>query len=397
MGLAATVVLSLTGGAAAQVAPLEVMLRDGTVLAARALTGDPSTGFVAELGAQRRRIDANDLVAVHGGPASVPPMPAAQLAGGDVVRGVVVDGDEAGNRFDLLSPVLGRVPIAVDRLEALVNAGAAPHPALRLPDGVGEALFVRAATGYDVVAGTLHQFGEAGVRFQPDGAPARWYRSEEYAALRLAEATPRAVRPPVALLTRTGDRVGVTLQRCTAEGASCTLEGGTAVTVKWGDVASLSFVSAAVFASDLTPSEVEESGYAGEVVHPWRRDHNALGAPLVTAGRTHGKGFGVHAQSRLCFQVPAGCERFWTRVGFDDSVAALRLEPQVDVRVLVNGKVVFEQKAMAANQQPHDTRLLPVRPGDTVALEVDFGRGRDLGDRVNWLSPVFLPAPPRRP
>lgn len=397
MGIRIAAVLGFAAVARAQGDLLEVALRDGTVLSTRALTGDAATGFVAEAAGQRRRIDRGDLVAVHGGAAAVPPTPAAYLAGGDVVRGVVIDGDAAGNRFDLLSPVLGRVSIAVDRLEALVNAGAEPS-ALRLPEGVAEALFVRAAIGYDVVAGTLHQFGEGGVRFQPDGTAApRWYRSEEYVALRLLEAAPPAVAAPVALLTRTGDRVGVTLQRCTADGAVCALEGGAVVTVKWADVASLSFVSAVAFASDLTPTEVEESGYVGEVVHPWRRDHNALGAPLVTAGRSYGKGLGVHARSRLAFRVPPGCERFWTRVGFDDSVAALRLEPQVDVRVLVNGKVVFAQKAMGANQPPLDTRLLPVQPGDTVALEVDFGRGRDLGDRVNWLSPVFLPAPPRRP
>jgi hypothetical protein len=36
--------------------------------------------------------------------------------------------------------------------------------------------------------------------------------------------------------------------------------------------------------------------------------------------------------------------------------------------------------------------MLKVRSGQQLALEVDFGAGRDLGDRVDWLSPVFLPA-----
>jgi hypothetical protein len=33
-----------------------------------------------------------------------------------------------------------------------------------------------------------------------------------------------------------------------------------------------------------------------------------------------------------------------------------------------------------------------VRTGDLVTLVVEPGAGRDVGDRVNWLLPVFLPA-----
>jgi hypothetical protein len=115
------------------------------------------------------------------------------------------------------------------------------------------------------------------------------------------------------------------------------------------------------------------------------------------ADRAHGKGLGVHSRSRLSFTVPPGNARFWTRVGLDDSAAELRVEANADVRVLVNGKCVFEQVGLTAGRPPQDTGLLSVRPGDTVTLEADFGRGRELGDRVDWLSPVFLPGAGRRP
>jgi hypothetical protein len=32
-----------------------------------------------------------------------------------------------------------------------------------------------------------------------------------------------------------------------------------------------------------------------------------------------------------------------------------------------------------------------VQPGQVVSLEVEFGQGRDLGDRVDWLLCAFLP------
>ena len=34
---------------------------------------------------------------------------------------------------------------------------------------------------------------------------------------------------------------------------------------------------------------------------------------------------------------------------------------------------------------------LEVQPGQVLSLEVEFGAGRDVGDRVDWLLPVFLP------
>lgn len=389
---------SLAGGLVAQAEGLELLLRDGSVLQVRELLGDPKAGFDVEIAGGKRHVGAGELLAVLGTAAVVPAVPAAHLAGGDVLRGAIAGGDAGGNRVDLLSPVFGLVPIAVDRLAALAAPGVAAPLQLRLPDAVGEALFVRANVGFDVLAGSLHQFGEAGVRFQVQGSEApRWFRCEDFVALRLREAVARDDAPPATLLTRVGDRVGVTPTRWLREGMACTLEGGTAVTVRPTDVAALCFLHDAAFLSDLTPVAVEESGYDGDVVHPFRCDHNALGGPLVTAGRSHGKGLGVHSRSRLSFRVPAGSERFWTRVGFDDSAATLGLEPRADVRVLVNGKVVFERKDLAAGGAVQDTGLVAVRPGDTVALEVDPGRGRDLGDRINWLGAVFLPPPARRP
>jgi hypothetical protein len=38
-----------------------------------------------------------------------------------------------------------------------------------------------------------------------------------------------------------------------------------------------------------------------------------------------------------------------------------------------------------------------VSAGDEVVLEAEFGRARDLGDRVDWLMPVFVLAADRRP
>ncbi len=396
--LAATA-LALLGALArahAQAPQLEVALRDGTTLLATELTGDPQQGLEVTSAGTRRRVAAGELLAVNGTGAKIVDLPTACLSGGEVVRGAIAGGDATGDHLELLSPVLGRVSIAVDRIAALAAAGVARPLLLELPDGVGEALYLRAQVGYDLVAGTLHQFGEQGVKFQPASGEARWYAATDFVALRIADAAPRAAPAPAQLVTRTGDRLGVTVRSFTAKTVQCELEGGALVELRLPDLACLSFAGVGTFLSDLEPSEVAESGFEGDVVYPWQRDHSALGGPLLVGGRTHGKGLGVHSRSRLSFVVPQGCERFWTRVGLDDSAAEMRVQANADVRVLVNGKLVFERTGLAAGQAPQDTGALPVRPGDTLTLEADFGRGREIGDRVDWLSPVFLPGG-RRP
>ncbi len=374
----------------------EMLLRDGSVLEGKQLRR-VGADFVVTLATGERAVAGKEVVALFAGATTVVALPACHLHGGDVVFGAVAGGDAAGNELQLQSPVFGRMPIAVDRLLTLASPGAESQKAMQLPAGVDEAMFVRAAFGWDIVAGTVHQFGAEGVRFQPDGAPLpRWYRSEEFLALRLRSEGATAFAPEAWLTTRLGDRLATSVQGLDASGLQCTVLGSVAVKVPFADLASLTFAGDWLQLSDLVPSKVEETGFDGEVVHSWQVDRNVVGGALVSGGRSYGKGLGMHSKCRLTFVVPEGVDRFWTRVAFDDSVAGLRLAPKADVRVLVDGKVVFEQRDLTVGQLPQATGMLPVRAGGTLVLEVDHGRGRDLGDRINWLSPVFLPAM-RRP
>ena len=385
------------GAATAQGAGFEVALRDGSTVVVQQIRGDAQRGFELQGATGKRQVAAGELLAIHGVAASVPELLTTFASGGEVLRGPIVGGDSAGGRVELLSPTLGRVSIAVDRLVAVLTDRTLGPTALRLPNGVEEALFVRAGGGYDILAGTLHQFGELGVRFQPDGnAAPKWFGSGDFLGL-VFSAVPPPPPSPVWMLTRTAERFALQAPAATEAGFRGKLLGDAEVLVSPADVACLSFGEGVVFASDLEPKAVDESGCEGEVVLPWQRDRSVVGGPLVAFGRAHGKGLGVHSRSRLVFTVPAGCERFWTRVGLDDCVLQLPMQPAAVARVVHNGKVVFRADDLRAGQAPRDCGMLAVAPGDEIALEVDFGKGRDLGDRVDWLSPVFLPAGPRRP
>jgi hypothetical protein len=387
---------ALAAAGPAQQEPFEVALRDGRVWTASAITGDPGAGFDVVTAGERRHVDAEQVLLVHRASAQVAALPSVHLPDGDVVYGNLVGGDAAGNQVEVLSPVLGRLPLHIDRVSAIAAAGVRGPQRLRLPEGVGEAIFLRATIGYDVLAGSLHRCGERGLLFAPDGKDPAWFATDAFVALRIGDPTPRRAPAGAWLTTRTGDRLGVSVRRLSATGLQCELDSGAMVELRAADLACLSFADVGTFLSDLPPVEVVESGFEAEVLHPWRRDQSALGDPLVVAGRTHGKGLGVHSRSRLVFEAPADAAHFWTRVGLDDSSPALGVTAKADVRVLIDGAVKFERRALGAGAA-QDTGLLPVRPGQRVALEVDFGPGRDIGDRVDWLSPVFLPAAGRRP
>jgi hypothetical protein len=194
-------------------------------------------------------------------------------------------------------------------------------------------------------------------------------------------------------VTRTGDRLGVDVVGWRDQRLQVRLEDGATVDVPLADLGCLTLLGGgAVFLSSLAPVEVRESAHDGDVLLPWQPDASVTGGPLVAGGRTHGRGLGVHSKSRLVFPVPEGAGAFLTRVAFDDEALRLPVRGIVDARVLAGDAVVFEAKGLAAGDAPRSSGLVPVRPGQRLTFEVDFAAGRDLGDRVDWLSPVFLPA-----
>ena len=390
--LVALLAAALTGGrAVAQTtAGLEIDLRSGRKLVAQKLIGDRDGGYRATVDGRAEVIAPRDLVAVRRGPARAPELLRIELVGGERLFGALVGGDANGDELQVLSPVLGKQSVPVDRLAAVVQPGVHPGDQL-VPDGVDEALFVPTRRGFDLVAGTLFRFGEQGLQFQADGREeAVWYAPRKFSSLRLRGGVEREQAFGCTLLTRSADRLGVRLERCTEEGVEVTLESGDRAVVRWLDVGCLVFEADLLHLSDLQPSEVVERGFDGEAVLRWRRDRSVAGGELLARGRAYGRGLGVHSWSRLSYVVPEGATHFRAGVAMDDSVGALPLRARAAAKVLRNGEPVFEVEDLAVGQPVRDVGLHPVSPGDTITLEVDFGVGRDLGDRVDWLLPVFL-------
>lgn len=369
---------------------LELDLRSGRKVLADSLIGSPASGYEARVGGRRQKVAHKDLLAVRLGPARAPELLRVELVGGERLFGAIAGGDENGDALEVLSPVLGKRTIPIDRIESLVHPGVHPGDQI-VPDGVDEALFVPTQRGFDLVAGTLFRFGSQGVQFQAEGREeAAWYAPRKFSSLRLRGGLGREQAAPCTLLTRSADRLGVELGRCTEGGVELELETGDTLQLRWLDVACLVFENGVTHLSSLQPKEVVERGYSGEPVLRWQRDRSVVGTELLAQNRAYGRGLGVHSMSRLTYTVPAGATHFRTSVAFDDSANALPLRAKAVARVLRNGKQVFEVADLAPGQPPRDAGMQVVEPGDTITLEVDYGDGRDLGDRVDWLLPLFL-------
>jgi hypothetical protein len=145
-----------------------------------------------------------------------------------------------------------------------------------------------------------------------------------------------------------------------------------------------------------TPSEDSQVPFiasAAGAAAVWRTriDTDVAGAPLVVAGHTFKRGIGVHSYSRLVYPLDGSYKAFRTRYGINDSMT----RGDVTVRVLAGDKVVHEAKNVRAGVlSPVVVAELP-SSAKTLTLEVDYGDGIDVEDRLNWLEPALLREMPK--
>ena len=144
------------------------------------------------------------------------------------------------------------------------------------------------------------------------------------------------------------------------------------------------------YLSDIEPKKTTEHlGNLFLAKLPFKRDRNVLGKQLRMRGKTYPKGLGVHAYSKLEYDLAGGFQRFQATIGLDDSArppldGAGSSTGTVVFRVWLDGKKITE-KSMNFSDPPQKVDL-PVSQGQILSLEVDFG-DKNLSaalDRANW-------------
>jgi hypothetical protein len=244
----------------------------------------------------------------------------------------------------------------------------------------------------DILSGVLNGIEAGKVAFEVEKGPRL---SQKVVSLPLAQVAAVALSTELAeplrpkgvhgklVLAGSAGRLTVTEAAC-KDGA--TLEAKTAfgagVRVPLDRVAALDLLGgAAVYLSDLKPAKYEFVPYLDEQ-WPAAADANAAGHDLLLGGSTYGKGLGLHSQSRLTYTLSGAYRRFDAVVGLDDRDGR---GGSVRVRVLADGKPLDlgSEGELTARSAPLALSL-PVAGVKELTLVVEFGKGGNVQDVVNW-------------
>ncbi|MFI5380625.1 MAG: NPCBM/NEW2 domain-containing protein, partial [Tepidisphaerales bacterium] len=136
-----------------------------------------------------------------------------------------------------------------------------------------------------------------------------------------------------------------------------------------------------VYLSDVTPAHVEQVPYFDRVFS-YRNDASLSGGALKLLDGYYDKGVAVHSRCLLEYDVAGKFEQFKAHVGFQQPDG---LSGQCVIRVLADGKVAYEDLNARGDQKPVDVSV-SVSGTSKLTLEVDFGQGQDVGDRVVWAN-----------
>jgi hypothetical protein len=140
----------------------------------------------------------------------------------------------------------------------------------------------------------------------------------------------------------------------------------------------------AVCLSDLTPTEVEHVPFFDDEF-PWRKDRSVSGRPLTLDGRRYEKGFGMHAQCRMVFDLRREYRRFTAVAGIDGDLRRGR----ASLSVTGDGKSLMERLVLDRSESAAPIAL-DVNGVEKLAVCVDFIEDTfGVGARVNLCDAVL--------
>lgn len=115
---------------------------------------------------------------------------------------------------------------------------------------------------------------------------------------------------------------------------------------------------------------------------PLRVDRNAEGGPLSMAGVVYFRGVGLHAACRVTWPLDSQFRRLTGVIGVDDSAAA---SSGADIVIRGGSRVLYEATDVQPGEPPRrlDVDLTHV---NDLTIEVNFGKGGDVGDRVDFAN-----------
>lgn len=159
--------------------------------------------------------------------------------------------------------------------------------------------------------------------------------------------------------------------------------------------------------SSRSPAQVVQVPFLSQQPKPTRMDA-ALGErpftdgprPLQFGSKAYARGIGVHAYSRVDYELDGTYAAFRTQYAVANGKNQLA---DVTVRIKLDGRTVHEAEHVRANNLSPVVLIDLPKAAKMLTLEVDYGDANDAQDRFNWLEPALLkkkplpPPPPAKP
>jgi len=325
-----------------------------------------------------------------------------ELRSGALLVGRVAEG--AGESLGLT--LLGDVGLALDvaDMRRLVFPQRIPtdRPVGRLEaPRDGDRLYRWTGRDVDPIGGTVEEFTSEGVRFDSETVGSRLYRWDEVAALFVEVlGEPVAPRPetgaaPIELDLIDGSRLQGRLR--SLEQAGCRMElAGAEVLFPWAAVDALVVDDGSIrFLSELPAAREDGRGtqFGDELGMVWdhRIDGCVTGGELRTGGRVYRRGIGMHAPTRVTWELDGAFLSLRALVGVDDSALFNPRDAQGSVvfRVLLDGEIAWESGVVRGGDAVLPVPPIPLAGKSELTLEADMV-GDFRGDRANWLRVLLF-------
>lgn len=160
-------------------------------------------------------------------------------------------------------------------------------------------------------------------------------------------------------------------------------DSGSTLTLDVNEISLVQIVGGRVqYLSQLRPMEVEESTILAPP-QPYRMDQSSQGDAISIAGKRYPWGIGVHADSRLTFDLGKRFERFRSDIGIASRIGS---RGSVVFEVIGDGKSLYKSPLVTGKEPrpiPIDVAIAGV---EKLTLSVSNAGDLDLGDVANWGS-----------
>ncbi len=329
-----------------------------------------------------------------------------ELVGGETLVAQVLGG--AGDRLSVELVGGARLELEIDRIRSVVFDARVQAQTLAslLPSDRGDVLhWIRPGGSIDRVPGTLIGLETDGPRLEGRFGE-RSFPWKEVAALFVEPLDPTTEAPagegppglypgaPAIVDLVDGSRLRGRLAALGAPGCRLELSGALPLELPLETVAEIvADDGRVVFLSELVPARTEEgSPFGDDLGLAWRhrRDASVSGDPLRAGGRIWRRGIGVHAPSRLTFELDGAWRELRGAAAIDDQVLLLGARGSVVFRVLAGSEVRWSSGVVRGGDPPLELPRIDLGGVRELTLEVEMATEFHVADRADWLRLVLV-------